>query len=122
MKRKFDFSHIPVPDDAMVAIMRRKTTIERFQMASNCRRMLCLLIHSRHPDWDEGRVSRSVQRRAKSGEFPLWIEDILTFCAKKAGRERAAQWAEDLGFKEIWDLEFVQKRLATKDQRAQAKE
>jgi hypothetical protein len=115
MKRPLDFSHIPVPDDAMVAIMRRKTTIERYQLASNCRRMLCLLIHSQHPDWDEGRVSRSVQRRAKSGEFPLWIEDILTFCAQEAGRERAAQWAEELGFKEIWDLEFVQKRLAPKD-------
>ena len=30
------------------------------------------------------------------------------------------QWAEELGFKEIWDLEFVQKRIAaTLDQRAQ---
>ena len=122
MKRQLDFSHIPVPDDAMVAIMRRKTTIERFQMAFNCRRMLCLLVQSQHPDWDEGRVSRSVQRRARSGECPLWIEDILIFCAKEAGRERAAQWAEELGFKEIWDMDFVQKRLATKNQRAQAKE
>jgi hypothetical protein len=111
MKRRLDFSHIPISDDAIVAIMRRKATVERFQMVFNCRRMLCLLVHSQHPDWDEGRVSRSVQRRARSGECPLWLEDILIFCAKKAGRERAAQWAEELGFKEIWDLEFIQKRI-----------
>ncbi len=105
----------------MVAIMRRKTPMECIQGVFNCRRMLCLLVQSQHADWDEGRVSRSVLRRAKSGEFPLWVEDILIFCAEKAGRARAAQWAEELGFKEIWNLEFVQKRLATNDQCAKAK-
>jgi hypothetical protein len=122
MKRPMDFSHIPVPDDAMAAIMRRKTPMECIQGASNCRRMLCLLVHSQHPDWDEGRVSRSVFRCARSGEFPLWLEDILIFCAKKAGREQTARWAEELGFKEIWDLEFVQKRLATNNQTVLGKE
>jgi len=115
MKRRLDFSHISVTDDAIIAIMRRKAPMERIQMASNCWRMLCLLIHSQHPGWDEGRVSRSVLRRARSGEFPLWIEDILTYCSQKAGRGRAARWAEELGFKEIWETEFVQKRLAAKD-------
>ena len=52
----------------------------------------------------------------------MWIEDILIFSAKKTGRARAAQWAEELGFKEIWDLEFVQKRLAADCQRAETKE
>jgi len=115
MKRRLDFSHIPVTDDAIVAIMRGKTPMERIQMASNWRRLLCLLVHSQHADWDAGRVSRSVQRCARSGECPLWIEDILTFCSQKAGRERAARWAEELGFKEIWETEFVQKRLAAND-------
>ena len=107
-----DAGQIEVMDDAVAEVLRQKTFAERIHLASNCHRILCLLVRRRHPEWDASRVSRSVLRRARSREFPLRIEDILTLCEREAGRELAAQWAEELGFKEMWDLDFVQRKIA----------
>ena len=58
-------------DDAMAAILRRKTPAQRlamvFDMADFVRTMIATNMAVEHPDWDPGRVQRETVRRVSHG-------------------------------------------------------
>ena len=72
MKWRLDDGQIEVVDDAVAEALRRKTPAERLGMAFAANRTARLLIEgnirTRHPDWDDARVSKEVARRMSRGE------------------------------------------------------
>ena len=58
-------------DDAMAAVYREKTPLERLRIAfglwSSTRDMLASVLRSRHPDWDNEKIGREVARRMSHG-------------------------------------------------------
>ena len=68
---RLDRGQIEVIDDAMAAVLRRKTGAERLAIASglfaSARRMLISHLRAEHPDWDDERVTREAARRLSHG-------------------------------------------------------
>lgn len=68
---RLDRGQIEVIDDAMAAVLRRKTGAERlaiaFGMFASARRMLISHLRAEHPDWDEERITREAARRLSHG-------------------------------------------------------
>ena len=69
-------AHAPRPDpevvsDVVAAILRKKTTAERLQLAFDmwdfARDFITLTLKREHPDWDEKQVRREVARRMSHG-------------------------------------------------------
>ncbi len=58
-------------DEAIVAVLRRKTPAERVAMIFDAERTMRLLLEAhlrwRHPDWDAGEVAREIARRRNLG-------------------------------------------------------
>lgn len=58
-------------DDAMVAVLRRKTPTERVAMIFAANRTMRLRLEghlrSRHPDWDDQTVMQEIARRISRG-------------------------------------------------------
>lgn len=71
VKWRLDDGQIEVVDDAVAEVLRRKTPAERVAMVSAAHRTIRLVIEgflrTRHPDWDDGRVSAEVARRMLRG-------------------------------------------------------
>ncbi|MGD0999711.1 MAG: hypothetical protein ABSA67_03335 [Candidatus Brocadiia bacterium] len=71
MKWRLDAGQIEVVDDAVAAVMRRKTFAERIAMAAKLQRLAHSLIEGRlrtdHPDWDDARIATEIARRIKRG-------------------------------------------------------
>jgi hypothetical protein len=111
LKPQYDFSHIPLTDEAVAKVLRRTPPAERIEMSCRFRRLLCFAIQSLHPDWSDAQVSRELQRGAELEEYPLFPEDIFRFCIEKAGMARTAQWADEAGLREVWDV--IEKRTAS---------
>jgi Rv0078B-related antitoxin len=67
MKRLFDPSQIEVVDEAVAAVLRRKTPAERVAMALDMNRTARLLIEdglrTRHPDWTDDQIKVEVAWR-----------------------------------------------------------
>lgn len=70
---RLDDGQIEVVDDVMAEIYKRKTPIERLQIAfglwRSARIQLFNCIYSLHPDWDEGQIQREVVRRISHGSI-----------------------------------------------------
>lgn len=66
-----DPSRWEMVDDAMVAILRRKTEAERlaiaFDMSRFVRRMIRANLVAEHPNWPPERVERETARRVSHG-------------------------------------------------------
>jgi hypothetical protein len=58
---------IELPDDAVVALLRRKTPAERLAMVFDAERTMRLVLEAhlrwRHPEWDDEQVAREIARR-----------------------------------------------------------
>ncbi|MCZ2340214.1 MAG: hypothetical protein LC104_00275 [Bacteroidales bacterium] len=58
-------------DDAMAAVLRQKTEVERLRIAArmwkSARVMLRGVIITEHPDWNETEVNREIARRISHG-------------------------------------------------------
>lgn len=58
-------------DDAMAAVLRQKTEVERLRIAArmwkSARVMLRGVIIAEHPDWNETEVNREIARRISHG-------------------------------------------------------
>lgn len=71
MKRRLDNRRIEVVDDAVAEALRGKTPAERVEMAFAANRTMRLLIEgglrTRHPDWDDARISAEVAGRMLRG-------------------------------------------------------
>ena len=71
MQWRLDDGQIEVVDDRMAEVLRRKTPAERVAMVSAAHRTARLLIEgrlrTRHPDWNDARVSDEVARRMLRG-------------------------------------------------------
>ena len=71
MKWRLDDGQIEVVDDALAEVLRAKSPMERVAMVSACNRTMRLLIEgslrTRHPDWDDRRISAEVVRRISRG-------------------------------------------------------
>lgn len=68
---RLDKRQIEVIDDAMAAVLRRKTPTERlkigFGLWRSARRLLRAQLASRHPDWDQQGIDQEVARRLSRG-------------------------------------------------------
>jgi len=68
---RLDKGQIEVVDDAMTAVLKRKTPAERirigFTLRSSAHEMLTVHIRKTHPDWDSKRVEQEVARRFLHG-------------------------------------------------------
>ncbi len=68
---RLDEGQIEVIDDAMAALLKRKTPADRIRIAftlwSSAHDMLMVHIRKTHPDWDGKRVEREVARRFLHG-------------------------------------------------------
>ncbi len=64
-------STVDVVDDAMAAILRRKTPAERlaiaFRLWTFAQNMVRETLRGEHPDWDEAELARHVARRMSHG-------------------------------------------------------
>lgn len=71
LRRRLASLRIEVVDEALAAILRRKTPAEKIAMvqAANwtARALLAGQIRRHHPDWDEAEVRREVARRMAGG-------------------------------------------------------
>jgi hypothetical protein len=60
-----------VVDDLMVDILRRKSPLERLEIAfglwRSARYQLVNILRGLHPDWDENTLQREVSRRMSNG-------------------------------------------------------
>ena len=58
---------VEILDEAIVAVLRKKTPAERLAMAFDAERTMLLLLEAhlrwRHPDWDAQQVAREIARR-----------------------------------------------------------
>jgi Rv0078B-related antitoxin len=70
-KWRLDLGQIEVVDEAVAAVLRRKTPAERIAMAAaahrTAREMLTAQISAKHPDWTDEDVQREVARRLTRG-------------------------------------------------------
>ena len=68
---RLDRGQIEVMDDAMAAVLRRKTPAERirigFTLWTSAQKMLTAHLAAQHPAWDLPRVGRGVARRLSHG-------------------------------------------------------
>jgi hypothetical protein len=68
---RLDKGQIEVVDDAMAAVLKRKTPAERirigFTLWSSAHEMLMVHIRKTHPDWSGKRVEQEVARRFLHG-------------------------------------------------------
>jgi len=59
------------PDDAMAAVYRYKTPLERLRVAfglwTSTRTLLEGILRSQHPDWDDQNIRTEVARRMSHG-------------------------------------------------------
>ena len=66
-----DPSRIEVPDDAVLAVLRRMTPGERLAVANRmwvgARNAVRLIICSEHPDWTEQQLQHEIARRMLRG-------------------------------------------------------
>jgi hypothetical protein len=71
VKWRLDKGQIEVVDDTVAEILRRKTPVERTQMALDANRLGRLVIagHLRtiHPDWDDDHIQAEIARRMLLG-------------------------------------------------------
>ena len=71
MRWRLDAGQIEVVDEAVAAVLRRKTPAEKIKMIADCdrtmRRLLGNHLHSEFPNWDEGRIQREIVRRMSHG-------------------------------------------------------
>lgn len=71
MRWRLDDGQIEVLDDAQAEILRQKTPCERVGMILASNRTMRLLIRgrllTRHPEWNEARISAEVARRMSRG-------------------------------------------------------
>jgi len=71
MRLKSGHTDIESLDDAMIEIYKKKTHLERLQIAfglwRSARILLLNSLRSMHPDWDEKRVQREVARKISHG-------------------------------------------------------
>jgi len=71
MKWRLDKGQIEVVADAMAEVLRAKTPAERVGMLLAANRTMRLVIEgglrTRHPDWDDSRISAEVARRMLLG-------------------------------------------------------
>jgi len=71
MKWRLDSGQIEVLDEALAAVLRRKTPAEKVQMIAAAHRTARQLIRAgvrhQHPDWDDVRVEAEVLRRLTRG-------------------------------------------------------
>lgn len=62
---------IEVVDDAMVAVLKSRTAVERLEIAAgmwrSARDLIQATVQQRHPDWDTVQVQREVARRMSHG-------------------------------------------------------
>jgi hypothetical protein len=62
---------IEVVDDAMVAVLKSRTPVERLEMAAgmwrSARDLIQATVQQGHPDWDAEHVQREVARRLSHG-------------------------------------------------------
>jgi hypothetical protein len=62
---------VEILDEAMVQVLRNKTTVERVAMIFDAERTMRLLLQAdvawRHPDWDSHLVTEEVARRFRNG-------------------------------------------------------
>jgi len=70
-ERRLDSWQIETVDEAMVEIYKKKTPLERLQIAFGLWRSTKILLfnnlRSLHPNWDEKRIQREVARRISHG-------------------------------------------------------
>lgn len=71
MKWRLDPGQIEVVDEAVAAVLRRKTPAERIALAAaahrTARALLTARVQSQHPDWADDRVRAEVARRLLRG-------------------------------------------------------
>ncbi len=71
MSRIYDFSRVEMPDERVLAILRTKTTIERFRLANEANKTARALIAghlmTEHPDWSAEQIQAEVARRMLHG-------------------------------------------------------
>jgi hypothetical protein len=71
MPRTYDFSRLELPDERVLAILRTKSTIERFQLANEAnktaRALVAGYIKTTHPDWTDSQIDAEVARRMLHG-------------------------------------------------------
>jgi hypothetical protein len=67
MNEPLDPSRIEVLDDDMVAVLRKKTPIERVAMAFDANRTMRLMLEAHfrdtHPAWGDDRIMAAIARR-----------------------------------------------------------
>ena len=77
-KWRLDKGQIEVVDEAIADVLRRKTPVERLEMAFAANRTVRLVIEgnvlTNHPNWDSRQVTREVARRMLLGSGTT-IED-----------------------------------------------
>ena len=58
---------IEILDDAMVEVLRRKTSVERVAMVLDAEQTMCQMLEAhirwRHPDWNAKQVACEIARR-----------------------------------------------------------
>lgn len=58
---------IEYPDDAMVAIYKKKSPVERIKIASgmweSAWQQISAVLHSQHPGWSKDKINKEVIRR-----------------------------------------------------------
>jgi hypothetical protein len=71
MRRQVDARNIEVIDDALAAVLRRKTPAERVAMMSAANRTARILAEAgarfQHPDWNDEQIQTEVIRRVCGG-------------------------------------------------------
>jgi hypothetical protein len=71
VERLVDPSRIEVTDDAVAAILRRKTPAERLAMVFEANRMVRLRIEghlrTNHSDWSDSEIQQEIARRMLRG-------------------------------------------------------
>lgn len=67
MKWRLDDGQIEVVDDAVAAILRKKTPAQRVAMVFDCnatmRKMVAGRLRARHPDWSDSQIQQAVAQR-----------------------------------------------------------
>ena len=81
MAKTYDFSRLELPDERVLAILRTKSTLERFQLANEANKTARALIaghlKTMHPEW----IAEQIKPRSR-GECSMEQLEVLAYAIR----------------------------------------